>query len=62
MTTAKWLTERNRSGRRRVEVLGWARLARLWRAARPGSRVRRMIGNEARRCGYTPRVILALHG
>ena len=60
-TTAAWLTARMRNGRRRVEVLGWKRLAGLYAAAKPGGAVRKAINAEARRCGYTPRTILALH-
>ena len=59
--TADWLTVRMRNGRRRIEVLGWKRLAAIYAAARPGSRVRKAINAEARRCGYTPRTILALN-
>ena len=59
--TAEWLTARMRNGRRRIEVLGWKRLAGIYYAARPGSAVRKAINAEARRCGYTPRTILALH-
>ena len=60
-TTAAWLTARMRNGQRRVEVLGWKRLAAMWAAARPGGPVRRAIAAEARRCGYRPTTILALH-
>jgi len=59
--THEWLTARGRDGRRRIEKLGWKRLARIYLAARPGSAVRKAINVEARRCGYTPRVILALN-
>jgi len=59
--TQEWLTARGRDGRRRIEKLGWKRLARIYLAARPGSAVRKAINAEARRCGYTPRVILALN-
>ena len=59
--TAVWLTARMRNGRRRVEVLGWKRLAALYAAAKPGSAVRKAINAEARRCGYTPRTILAIN-
>ena len=59
--TAAWLTTRMRNARRRVEVLGWKRLAALYAAAKPGSAVRKAINAEARRCGYTPRTILALN-
>ena len=59
--TAEWLTAATRNGRRRIEALGWKRLARIYAAARPGSAVRKAINAEARRCGYTPRTILGLH-
>ena len=42
-------------------VGGWKRLARIYLAAKPGSAVRKAINAEARRCGYTPRTIIALH-
>ena len=45
----------------RIQLLGWKRLAGLYRAARPGSPVRKAINRECRRCGYTPRVILGLN-
>ena len=60
-TTAAWLTARMRKGRRRIEVLGWKRLAAMYAAAKPGGPVRKAINAEARRCGYTPRTIIALH-
>lgn len=60
-TTAEWLTARMRNGRRRVETLGWTRLAAIYRAARSGSAVRKAINTEARRCGYTPGTILAIN-
>ena len=56
--TYEWLTARTRLGRR-IERLGWRRLAGIYWAA--GAKVRRAIRNEARRCGYTPSTILALH-
>jgi hypothetical protein len=59
--TAEWLTARMRNGRRRVEVLGWKRLAAIYHATKPGSEVRKAINAEARRCGYTPSTILALN-
>ena len=59
--TAEWLTARMRNGRRRVEVLGWKRLAAIYAANRPGSAIRQAINAEARRCGYTPSTILALN-
>ena len=60
-TTVAWLTARMRNGRKRIEVLGWKRLARIYGAAKPGGPVRKAINAEARRCGYTPRMILALN-
>ncbi|MBL7134355.1 MAG: hypothetical protein ISS78_09690 [Phycisphaerae bacterium] len=59
--THAWLTATMRSGRRRIETLGWKRLAGIYYAARPGSKVRKAINAEARRCGYTPSTILALN-
>jgi len=58
--TAGWLTARMRNGRRRIEVLGWKRLATIYYANKPGSAIRKAINGEARRCGYTPSTILAL--
>ena len=59
--TAGWLTARMRNGRRRVEVLGWKRLAAIYESHAPGSGIRKAINAEARRCGYTPSTILALN-
>ncbi len=67
--TYEWLTTTMRNGRRRIEILGWKRLARIYDANRPGpttvrrdgSIIRKAINAEARRCGYTPRNILALN-
>ena len=59
--THEWLMAHGRDGRRRIEKLGWRRLARIYLAANPGSAIRKAINAEARRCGYTPRTILALH-
>ena len=59
--THAWLTATTRNGRRRIETLGWKRLAKLYFQAKPGSPIRKTIEREARRCGYTPRTILALH-
>ncbi len=59
--TTNWLTARMRNGRRRIEVLGWKRLAAIYYANRPGSAIRKAINVEARRCGYTPSTILALN-
>ncbi len=61
-TTLEWLMTKNRrTGIRRIEVLGWKRLADIYYATKPGSKVRKAINREARRCGYTPRTILALN-
>jgi len=57
--TNKWLMTKTRLGRR-IERLGWGRLARIYWAS--GAKVRKAIRSEARRCGYTPSTILALHG
>lgn len=57
--TLAWLNAPSRNGHRRIEVLGWKRLARLYRDSRPGGSVRKAICAEARKCGYTPRTILA---
>ena len=59
--TAERLTARMRNGRRRIEVLGWKRLAAVYESHAPGSAVRKAINAEARRCGYTPSTILALN-
>lgn len=56
--TYDWLTARTRHGRR-IAILGWKRLARIWDNAPAGSRTRRAIAAEARRCGYKPTTILA---
>ena len=59
--TLRWLTEASRGGIRRIERLGWTPLAAIYIAARAGGAVRKAIEREARRCGYTPRTILALN-
>ena len=59
--TAEWLTARMRNGRRRVEALGWKRLAAIYAANKSGGAVRKAINAEARRCRYTPTTILALN-
>ena len=59
--THAWLTATTRNGRRRIETLGWKRLASLYYASAPGSPIRKTINAEARRCGYTPGTILAMH-
>jgi len=57
----EWLVSRGRNGRRRIETLGWKRLAAIYESHAPGSAVRQAINAEARRCGYTPSTILALN-
>jgi hypothetical protein len=60
--TYEWLmAEMNNGQGRRIERLSWMRLAAIYYANRPGSRIRKAINREARRCGYTPRTILALN-
>ena len=58
--TYEWLMATTRLGRR-IEKLGWKRLAAIYYAAKPGSKIRKAINTEARRCGYTPRTILGLN-
>jgi len=58
--TARYLTTKNRAGRRPIEALGWKRLAAIYAATTDPS-VCRAIGREARRCGYNLRTILALN-
>lgn len=58
--TAEWLTARMRNGRRRIEVLGWRKLAAIHHYTKDNA-VWAAINREARRCGYTPATILALH-
>ena len=57
----EWLMATGRDGARRIERLSWKRLARIYEAHAPGSRVRRAICAECRRLGYTPRTILVLN-
>ncbi len=59
--TYRWLMEENRSGVRRIERLGWKRLAGIYIVNAPGSDTRKAIAAEARNCGYTPSVILGLN-
>jgi hypothetical protein len=59
--TYEWLMARGRYGVRRIEKLGWKRLAQIYDANKPNSAIRRAINAECRRLGYTPRVILALN-
>ena len=61
LETYEWLTATMGNGRRRIEVLSWKRLAGIYYAAKPGSKIRKAINTEARRCGYTPRTILGLN-
>lgn len=48
-------------GIRRVERLTWTRLAAIYTDAKPGSKTRRLINAEARRCGYAPSTILGFN-
>ena len=57
----EWLLSPGRNGLRRIETLGWKRLAAIYESHAPGGTVRRAIEREARRCGYTPSTILALN-
>ena len=57
----EWLMARGRDGRRRIEKLGWKRLAAIYVAKHSDREVRHAIQAEARRCGYTPSTILAIH-
>ena len=57
----EWLMARGRDGRRRIEKLGWKRLAAIYVAKHSDRQIRQAIQAEARRCGYTPSTILALH-
>ena len=59
--TYEWLMATGRDGVRRIEKLGWKRLARMYYANRPNSPIRKAIQAECRRCGYTPRIILGLN-
>ena len=56
----EWLMAKTHLGRR-IERLGWKRLARIYYANRPGSKIRKAINAEARHCGYTPSTILSLN-
>ncbi len=58
--TYEWLMATTRLGRR-IEKLSWKHLAAIYYAAKPGSKIRKAINTEARRCGYTPRTILAIN-
>jgi hypothetical protein len=60
--TREWLNATGRDGYRRVERLGWTRLARIFRQNKPNGPERKLILAEARRLGYTPTVILAING
>jgi hypothetical protein len=57
----EWLMARGRDGRRHIEKLGWKRLAAIYVAKHGDRAVRQAIQAEARRCGYTPSTILAIH-
>jgi len=59
--TYEWLMATMRGGRKRIENLGWKRLAKMYYAAKPGSAIRKAINAEARSCGYTPSTILSIH-
>ena len=48
-------------GGRRIDRVSWKTLAAIYAAAKPASAIRKAINAEARRCGYTPSTILALH-
>jgi hypothetical protein len=58
--TAEWLTAKMRNGRRRIETLSWRKLAAIHHYTND-NKVWAAINREARRCGYTPATILALH-
>ena len=58
--TYEWLMANTPRGRR-IETLTWKRLAKIYYANQPNSPIRRAINAEARKCGYTPRVILAIN-
>ncbi len=58
--TYEWLMAETRIGRR-IEKLGWKHLARIYNANQPGSKIRKAINAEARRCGFIPRVVIGLH-
>ena len=60
-STMHFLTSAGRWGRRKIQTLSWKRLAAIYAAAGSRSAVRKAIDREARRCGYTPRTILALN-
>ena len=59
--TLAWLMHTNRQGQKRIEILGWRRLAKIYYANQQNSPIRKAIETEARKCGYTPSVILGLH-
>jgi hypothetical protein len=56
-TTLGWLMHRNRKGIRRIEMLTFGRLSRIYRSQGATSAIRRAICNECRRCGYTTAVL-----
>ncbi|MBC8867928.1 MAG: hypothetical protein H8E44_00850, partial [Planctomycetes bacterium] len=51
--THAWLTATMRNGRKRIETLGWKRLAKLYYAARPGSPIRNRQTHERWMSGTT---------
>ena len=57
----EWLMAKGRDGAARIHKLGWKRLAKMYYANKPNTPIRKAINVEARRCGYTPRAILALN-
>ena len=59
--TMDFLTSPGRYGLKKIQALGWKRLAAIYAAVPPGSAVRKAINAEARRCGYTPSTVLALN-
>jgi hypothetical protein len=59
--TLEWLTAKMGNGHRRIEALGWKRLAAIYAAAQPNSAIRKAINAEACRCGYTSKTILKIN-
>ena len=60
--TFEWLMTVGRDGRKRVEKLGWKRLAKMWFANKPNSPIRKAINSEARKCGYTTSIMMFQEG
>ena len=54
-----WLMTRTRRGLRRIQTLGWGKLARIH--SQGDRNDRSAIEREARRCGYEPATILGLN-